>query len=75
MGFAEVEAGFELTCDDSGETKGKILVFEFGIGMDAGKSVGKIKRYSIRNVASVDIGATKICAFDNGDAFFGLGEV
>ena len=75
MSITKIETGFELTGDNSGEAKGKILVLEFWVGACAGKGVGEIKCDSIRDVASVNIGATKICAFDNRNAFFSLGKV
>ena len=45
--------------DGGGETKGEILVFEFGEGEEFLVGVGKIERDSIGDVAGVEIRATK----------------
>ena len=77
--FLAVTAGldddFELVGGDSGKIKMKILVAEFGKSLDSGVGMGKVEGDGVRNVAGVKIGATKITAFDKGDAFFGLGEL
>ena len=69
-----IKNSLALMGDGGGEAEGEVLVPQFWVRSVTGILMREIKSDGIRNITSVEIGATKEAAFYQGDALFSFGE-